>query len=108
MKTQWEMKREGLMKNIERTVHEDVSDVIFSGDYIPTIENFPASHWKRKNKLEHHVGTIFIKNKKYKYILTKKEDGSFCWKQIKQQENVDVFIEEMNRKKRRRIKKWKT
>ena len=107
MKTQCENKEE-MLEHIENTVAPGVPCVIYSGNYIPTMENFPASHWKRKNKLDNHVGTIFVNNQKYKYILTKKEDGSFYWQQLIKKEIIDIFIQEMNKRKIRRISRWKT
>lgn len=107
MKTQCENK-EKMLEDIENTVAPGVPCVIYSGNYIPTMENFPASHWKRKNKLDNHVGTIFVNNQKYKYVLTKKEDGSFCWQQLVKKENLDIFIQAMKKRKIRRISRWKT
>ena len=34
------------MEHIENTNVPDVSKVMYSGNYVPTMENFPASHWK--------------------------------------------------------------
>ena len=102
MKTQWEIKKEELQEHLENTVSPDVPYVIYSGNYIPTLENFPASNWKRKNRLEGHIGDIFVKHPKYVYRLTKKEDGSFYWKQDWQQDNLDRFIMAMDKKRRNR------
>lgn len=102
MKTTSEMEKERLLQHLKNTVAEDASKVIFSGNYIPTLENFPASNWRRKKKLEEHVGDIFIKNPKYIYKLSKKEDGTFFWKQEWQKDNLDNFISAMDKKRRKR------
>lgn len=103
MSTQWEMKKaELLAEHLENTVPSDMPHAIYSGTYIPTLDNFPASHWRRKNGLGHHEGEVFIKQPKYIYVFTKKEDGSFFWKQVWQQDNLDRFISAMNKKRRSR------
>lgn len=102
METQWEMKKAELLKHIENTDVSDVPHVLFSGNYIPTLENFPASNWRRKRCLENHIGDIFVKYPKYVYRFSQKEDGSFFWRQIWQQDNLDRFILAMTEKRKKR------
>lgn len=85
---------DGIQKQINQ-IQKDVDNKVisYSGDYIPTLDNYPANEWKTDEVKDNHVGNVYFvfsndDNNGKTYKFKKDSNGKYFWEEVVDTQSV--------------------
>lgn len=94
LELQIEMTADGLTEKIAQ-IQKDVDNKVisYSGDYVPTLDNYPANEWTTNEIKDNHIGNVYFvfsndENNGKTYKFKKDSNGNYFWEEVVDTQSV--------------------